>query len=445
FSVPLQLSKTKRTSEARSFPFDSMTKFLCDTNMKILKNIGTLLTMDGAAKKDGRRIKEADLGLQEKAALVFDRGSILWSGPQKKIPREFLKSAKAKHLDAKGMTVLPGLVECHTHLVYAGNRADEFEVKLQGATYQEIAAKGGGILSTMKHTRSASLAKLKSSAVLRIKEFSRQGVTSVEAKSGYGLDIASEIKQLKALEGIRGAHVVRTFLGAHAKPPEFSTHEEYLIYLADKVLPRLAKQKLADRVDIFIEKGFFESSAASVYLKKAKALGFDIVIHADQLSLSGGTSLGLELNAVSCDHLIKIDDSIVRRIAGSDMTAVLLPAADLYMRCDYPPARKLIEGGARVALATDFNPGTSPTQNVQLVGLLARLEMKMSLPEVISAYTVGAAHALKLENHVGSLSPGKKADFVLWDGEWSELFYEASSAKVDTVFYEGLPVYNAKQ
>jgi imidazolonepropionase len=334
--------------------------------------------------------------------------------------------------------VAPGFIECHTHLIFAGHRAVEFEMRNQGASYQEISQKGGGILSTMKHTRAASPKVLKELAQKRVDDFTAQGVTTLEMKSGYALDLKNELKVLKVAQELKGPRIVTTFLGAHAKPPEFTGYPEYLKFLSDQVLPRVKKQKLASRVDIFVEEGFFNQRDSRDFLKAAQGLGFDLVVHADQLTLSGGADLCVEFNALSGDHLLRIQEKEIRKLAASQVTCVLLPAADLYMKCAYPPARALIDAGARVALATDFNPGTSPTQDLNLVGLLARLEMKMTLPEVIAAYTVGAAHALKLSSKVGSLELGKCADLICTDVSWQEFFYSVGQRIPTSVYKNGV-------
>lgn len=406
----------------------------------ILRNISTLLTLDGAALKQGRHIQESDLGISEKAAMVVETGRISWVGPNSKIPKELTKK-NFKEYDCKGLTVLPGFVECHTHLIYSGHRADEFELKNQGMSYQEVAARGGGILSTMKHTRSASLAELTASGQKRVDHFVSQGVTTLEAKSGYALNLKDELKCLKAIQSLKGPRTIGTFLGAHALPPEFKTYEDYLQHLGEKVLPEIKKKNLAERVDIFIEKGFFPKEAGLQYLQIAKKLGFETVVHADQLTLSGGSDVAIEMGSLSGDHLLQIKDAEINKLGKSGVTCVMLPAADLYMRCPYPPAKKLIEAGARVALATDFNPGTSPTQDLNLVGLLARLEMKMTLPQVIAAYTVGAAFALKLQTEVGSLRVGKSADFVCIEDGWDELFYSIGAPAKRAVFSRGKKIF----
>lgn len=407
----------------------------------LITNISEMLTMAPAMKKEGRSIKEQDLGIEAKQAIYVEKGRIAWVGPQKKIPKELAKKKKLKEISGKGQTVLPGLVECHTHLVFAGHRATEFELRNQGVSYQEIARQGGGILSTMNRTREASAKELLVLAQDRVDEFVSQGVTTLEVKSGYGLDAKNELKCLKVAKALKGPQIISTYLGAHAKPPEFSSYETYLDFLTIEVLPQVKKQKLARRVDIFLEKGFFSLESSRKYLKKAKDLGFEVLIHADQLTLSGGAELAVELGALSGDHLLQIQDKEIHKLASSEVTCVMLPAADLYMKCSYPPARKLIDAGARVALATDFNPGTSPTQDLNLVGLLARLEMKMSLPEVIAAYTVGAAYALQAQRDVASLEVGKSADLMCTNMSWQELFYSIGKKHPISVYKNGQLLY----
>ncbi len=403
----------------------------------LVTNISEILTLAPANKKEGRHIAEKDLGIAANQAMYAVNGRIEWLGPHKKIPKVLAKNKKIKEVSMKGQTVLPGFVECHTHLVFAGHRAEEFELRNQGMSYQEISKRGGGILSTMKKTREISERALLAKSQSRVDEFVSQGVTTLEIKSGYSLDLKNEIKMLKVISKLQGPRVIATFLGAHAKPPEFKTHTEYLRYLQDVVLPQIKKRKLASRVDIFVEKGFFEAEQSRQYLKAAKDLGFEVVVHADQLTLSGGADLCTDLGALSGDHLLQIGDREINKLARSNVTCVLLPAADLYMKCAYPPARKLIEAGARVALATDFNPGTCPTQDLPLVGLLARLEMRMTLPEVIAAYTVGASYALNMSQEIGSLEVGKNADFMCTNSSWQEAFYSAGSKFPTSIYKNG--------
>jgi imidazolonepropionase len=402
----------------------------------ILTHIAELLTMQGARERKARGpLKEEHLGVAKNQAMVVQDKKVLWVGPQKKIPREY---HKIKKQIAVHSNLFPGFIDCHTHSLFAGDRTQEFEMRLQGMSYAEIAKKGGGIFFTMRATRAASSSVLKKSLEERLQVFLKQGVTTVEVKSGYGLSVNEEVRLLKILkQQTSPVTVISTFLGAHALPPECSSASEYLEQI-QKALPMIAKQKLAKRVDIFIEKNYFSVDEGRKFLKLAQDCGLSVTIHADQLTRTGATSLAIDLKAQSADHVICIDQKDIEKAALSEMTCVLLPTADFYLKCPYPPARQLIERGARVALATDFNPGTSPTQNIQWVGLLARQEMRMSLPEVFCAMTVGAAYALGLENSHGFLQSQAQADFFIVDKNWDQFFYDLSPIPMQSVWVNGL-------
>jgi imidazolonepropionase len=403
----------------------------------LVRGIRSLFTLDGAAKKSARRITTPDLGEIKQAALAVIDGKIVYAGSERKLPRG-LRSQLTHIEDLGGATVLPALSECHTHLLFAGNRAAEFERRIQGESYQEIAKSGGGIMATVLATRKETEAKLVQVAQKRVERFLRQGVTTIEIKSGYGLTIEGELKMLRAMKRLSRARVVPTFLGAHAIPREYKGNAEaWINELISKSLPLLDDDDLACRVDIFVEEGYFSKSLARKYLQTARDFGFDLVLHADQLTHSGGAELAIELGVRSADHLLRINKQEIKALAKSDVTCVLLPNSDLYMNCPYPPARALIDSGARVALATDFNPGSAPSQDTALVGVLARVLMKMTLPEVIAAYTIGAAHALGLADQLGSLSLGKRGDFIVLDGGIEELFLQIGYQPVVKVYREG--------
>jgi imidazolonepropionase len=402
--------------------------------LQVFEDIEELVTLAGAARKSGRQIQREDLSIVPDAAILCKDGRIQWVGPRNELV--IPPSAIRRSLNAK--VVLPAFVECHTHSIYAGTRAQEFEWRMQGQTYQEIAAKGGGILSTVKATREASEESLVQLGQKRAQEFLKQGVTTLEIKSGYGLSLESELKILKVARQLTGPRIVTTYLGPHSRSPEFSTTAEYLKEILTQHLPAVAKSGLADRVDIYIEKGFFTAPEAEAYFAAVQKLKLPITAHVEQLSNSGGASASLKFQAQSVDHAVFASDSDIDALTKSETVAVLLPASDLYLRMAYPPARKMIDRGVAVALATDFNPGTSPTQNLSLVGVLARLQMGMSLPEVISAYTVGAAKALGKANDLGSLEAGKYCDFMVLNDSWETLFYSVGHHPVAEVWREGI-------
>ena len=394
--------------------------------IKIFRNIGTLLSLKRVVKKDGRHILEKDLGIARKQTLVSYKNKILWVGSEKNLSSKIYSSLSSHvvEIDLRGRTVMPSFVESHTHLIYAGDRKSEFELRNQGMSYSEIAQRGGGILSTVKLTRKASHQDLLERAQKRAESFIKQGVTTLEVKSGYALDLKNEIKMLRVAKELKKVTVVPTFLGAHAIPKEYKNAEVYTDYLINKVLPMVKKDRLADRVDMFIDQGYFSKQLAEKYFQAAKELGFNICAHTEQIKRTRGYQVLLQFSGLSGDHLVQLNENDVQNIAQSGLTAVLLPAADFYLQMKYPPARHLIDKGARVALATDFNPGSSPTQDLSLVGVLARLNMKMTLPEVIGAYTWSAAKALGRDSTEGSIEQGKMANFVVLNDDWDSLFYQ---------------------
>ena len=396
----------------------------------VYRGASEVLTLKGVAEKDGRRVQESDLSILSKAAWIAENGRIIWIGPESQLPA----TKSEQEIDLQGAVVLPAFTECHTHLAFAGDRSEEFEWRQQGVSYQEIAARGGGIVSTVKATRACDETALLKLMQKRSNRFVEQGVTTLEVKSGYGLNLEAELNSLKAAAKIHGPRVVRTFLGPHSKPPEFESIEKYFEFVIEKLLPEIAREKVADRADIFIEKGFFTSEQGARYFEKAKSLGLGITAHVEQLSHSGGTSAALQSGALSVDHIVEISQSEISKLASSQTVAVLLPASDFYLKMKYPPARALIDEGACVALSTDFNPGTSPTQDLSLVGVLSRIEMKMTLPEVLTAWIYGAAKALKKTPELGSLEVNKACDFICLDGHWRELFYSVGHHPVAQVW-----------
>ncbi|MBX9768326.1 MAG: imidazolonepropionase [Bdellovibrionales bacterium] len=369
---------------------------------------------------------------------------ILWVGPEKDLrnaPVEKTSLKRARRIPLKARTVFPGFVESHTHLIFSGSRAQEFEERLQGVSYLDIGKRGGGIRSTVSATRAATTAHLATLAQMRADRFLRQGVTTLEGKSGYGLSLKEEVRALKILKSVKGPRMVPTFLGLHALAPEYATYEEYFCYVMEQVLPAVKKQKLARRVDIFVDEGYFTLDQARRLFEEAKRLGLDGVAHAEQIKRTGIAALAAELGLRSVDHVLQVNDQDIVKLAKSATTAVLLPAADLYLGLPYPKARQMIDKGVRVALATDFNPGSSPTMDLALVGWLARKEMKMSLAEVFAAYTVGGAFALGMEDQVGHLSVGAKADFISTQHELQDFFYQVGEVPQIRTWISGSEIF----
>lgn len=411
--------------------------------MYLLRDFDQILTLQSAGQKSGRRINNEDLSILEKSSIIVEKDKVLWVGSIKKLPKE-LKRLKFKEINYRGFSVLPGFLECHTHSVFSGSRSDEFERRLQGESYQAISNAGGGIQSTVRATQKSTPKELAHLLTDRVRNFYKQGVTTLEVKSGYGLNLQSEIKLLKVIQSQKAIRIVSTFLGPHAVSSEYTSAHDYISDICKNYLPKIKKHKLSNRADIFIEQGFFSLKDASFYFKAAADLGFDLVVHADQLSRMGAFQLGIQHRAKSVDHLLQINEADAKIVAQSEQTAVLLPSSDLYMNLPYPPARALIDAGARVALATDFNPGSSPSQDLALVGLLARVQMKMSLPEIISAYTVGASFALGLEAVAGQISPGFSADFHCIQGHWTELFYKIGDSPTYETWSRGKCIFKRK-
>jgi imidazolonepropionase len=377
--------------------------------MPVLRNISQLATCPPGHAQD-------DAGLVRQAALAWRDGTVRWVGPYVELPAEF---AADPVTDCEGRLVVPGLVDCHTHLCFAGWRGDEFEARLRGASYQEIAAKGGGIIQTVAATRSASLGQLQRKARAALENILRLGVTTLECKSGYGLDEANELKQLEVyrrLDAAQPIDLVPTFLGAHVVPPEHRKHRErYVDLLCDRLIPLVARQGLARFCDVFVEKGAYTVDEARRILGAARAHGLGLKVHAEQLSVGGGALLAAEMGAVSAEHLEYATDEAIEALATTGTVAVSLPLASLYLGEQYLPARKMLAAGLRVAVATDFNPGSAPSYHLPLAMTLACLNQSMTPQEALMGATTVAARALSLQDRVGSLLPGYQADLAIID------------------------------
>lgn len=356
-----------------------------------------------------------EIGLIRDAALAWEDGRVVWTGPEADLPERF---SEAPRESAGGRLVIPGLVDCHTHLVHAGDRADEFVERLRGTSYLDIAKRGGGILSTVRATRAASESELQALGRERLGRMLVRGVTTVEAKSGYGLSVEDELKQLRVARRLGEAgpqRLVSTCLAAHTVPPEYAGDRSgYLRLITEEVLPRVAEADLARFVDVFVEEGAFTPDEARTLFEAAAALGFSPKLHADQLSDTGGAVLAAEVEAASADHLEYISEAGIEALATSGTVAVSLPLATLVLGEEPLPARRLLDAGARVAVATDFNPGSAPVCDLPLALWLACTRQRMTPAEALQGATAHAARALRLSD-VGSLTPGAHADVVVID------------------------------
>jgi imidazolonepropionase len=377
--------------------------------MKLLENIAQLAT----CRLEGR---QGEIHPIADAALVWEGEAIRWVGPRRELPATY---KTAELLDAGGGLVIPGLVDCHTHLAFGGWRADEFEQRMLGRSYLEIAAAGGGIAHTMRLTRAASDAELAERATGFLREMLALGVTTVECKSGYGLDRAQELRLLRlyrALAATQPVRLVPTFLGAHMVPPEFREDRAgYLALLTDDLIPTIARERLAAFCDVFVERSAFTVDEARRLLRAAQAAGLGAKLHADQLSAGGGAELAAEVGAVSADHLECASVAGIAAMARAGVVAVSLPLASLYLGQAAAPARRWIEAGAQVAVATDFNPGSAPSYHLPFALTLACTLQRMTPAEALKGATMIAARAVGLEARVGSLEAGKAADFAVID------------------------------
>jgi imidazolonepropionase len=381
----------------------------------------------------------------ENGAVAVKGDRIVWIGDSARTPS---LPTDATVIDASGKTVIPGLVDSHTHLIFAGSREDEFEQRLRGKSYQEIATRGGGINATVRRVREASKAELKELARRRLNRLLSYGVTTVEVKSGYGLTLADEIKCLEVIADLNAEgpwELIPTFLGAHAVPPEFGDNREgYVRLLVDDMLPEIARCRLARFCDVFCEVGAFSLPETETILRKARELGFGLKLHADELSPLGGAELAARFGAVSADHLLCITESGIEALADSETVATLLPGTAFFLGMNYAPARKLIDRGVSVALASDCNPGTCPTENLPLIGAMACAQMKMLPLEALTALTFNAARAVGCAERLGSIAVGKQADLVICDvPDYRHLFYHFGVNHVWRVIKSGRVVYQA--
>ena len=379
-----------------------------------------MLTMRGRVPRRGKTL--GDLGIVNDGALLVRNGKIAAAGPRATVERHSA-ARRAEKVDVGGRVVLPGFVDSHTHLIHAASRVEEYELKIQGGSYEEIARKGGGILNSVRRLRASTREELKLRARLALERFAASGTTTIEAKSGYGLDVASELKILslhKELSAEQPLEIASTFLGAHVVPEEFRTKPggaaQYLSLLEDILMPEISSSGLAEFCDVFCDRGAFSVNQARRVLEAAKARALAPRLHAEQLTRTGAAVLGVELGAASCDHLEQASERDIGALAKSDTVATLLPGCDFHLGLTkYAPARKLIDAGAIVALATDYNPGTSPTTSMPMILSLACSQLKMTPAEAIGAATINAAYSLGRHRRIGSLEVDKQADLAVFD------------------------------
>jgi imidazolonepropionase len=407
----------------------------------LIKNAKELLTLSSSSKE------ESGLGIIRDGAIAIKEGKIIWVGATEELSKEFGLNAGGQEMDAAGKVVIPGLIDSHTHLIFAGSRENEFEQRIQGLSYLEIAEKGGGILSTVEATRRASFDELFSLGKKRLERMLLKGVTAIEAKSGYGLSLQDEIKILKVMRALQKNHpieIIPTFLGAHTVPREFrEARTRYIDLLIQEMIPRVAQERLAEFCDVFCEDKAFTLKESKKILNTGKRYGLKPKIHADQLSPGEGAELAAEVGAFSADHLEHISQTGIERMAEKGIIAVLLPGASFFLSMKkYPPAREMIEKGVAVSLATDLNPGSSMTESLPLMMTMGCTMFQMTPKEVIQATTIHAAKSMSREKEIGTLEIGKQADLVVLDiPNYRYLPYHFGVDHVELVVKKGRVVY----
>jgi len=411
-----------------------------------IRHASQLVTLKGGsdAPLTGKRMSE--LGIIENGSVWIEDGVIQAVGTDEEIRERFgSRLHEAEVIDATGRLVTPGLIDPHTHLVHAGTRENEFNMRLQGATYMEIMNNGGGIHATTTATREATHEQLYAESIRRLDQFLLHGVTTVEAKSGYGLTLKDEIKQLEVAQQLHESHpvdIVPTFMGAHAVPREYKADpDRFVDYCVDVMIPEVARRGLAEFNDVFCERGVFTPEQSRRILEAGKAHGLLPKIHADEIEPYEGAELAAEIGAVSADHLLRASDNGIARMAEAGVIGVLLPGTAFFLMAESANGRKMIDAGVPVAISTDCNPGSSPTVSTPLIMNLSCLKMGMTPAEVLTAATINAAHAIKRGHEIGSLEEGKKADVTIFDvPNYMVLQYRYGVNHVHTVIKAGVKV-----
>jgi len=414
----------------------------------LLKNISELVTVSqsGEACKRGVGMRELDIICD--GAVVIQGDAIAWVGPMAELP-DGVREGASETIDCTGKTVLPGLVDCHTHFVFGGSREGEFAARCEGKSYAEIAAAGGGIKSSMRATRQVSYEELVDIGRVHLNQMLLLGTTTVEGKSGYGLDLETEVKMLGVMQELRDTHtstVVPTFLGAHAVP-EGVSRSKYLSVVLEEMIPYVAEQRLAKFCDVFCDEGAFTVDEARFVLNQAKQFGLIPKVHTDQFASIGGCGLAAEVGAISADHLDAITARDIELLSAHDIAGVLLPGCVLFLGLSrYAPARRMIESELPIALSTDFNPGSCNIRSLPIIMTIACTMMRMHPYEAIAACTLNGAHALGMSDRIGSIEAGKKADLVIFDAENAlQIPYQFGCNLVNTVVKNGRIVVRDRQ
>ncbi|MDD9791855.1 imidazolonepropionase [Priestia megaterium] len=413
------------------------------SSITYIKRASQLITVRGGTKEPKRAQDMSDIGIIEHGSVVVENGLITFVGSDVEAERYVhALNGHINTIEASGKIVTPGLIDAHTHIVFGGSREKELEMRLNGAKYIDILKAGGGILQTTTSTREATEEQLIQETSKRLNRFLQYGVTTVEAKSGYGLTLEDELKQLRAAKKLDERHpidIVSTFMGAHAVPVEYKENpDEFVRLVIEEMIPRVAEENLAEFCDVFCEEGVFTIEQSEQILEAGKVYGLKPKIHADEIVQFGGAELAAKVGAVSADHLLQASDEGIKQMAKSGVIAVLLPGTAFFLMEKPANARKMIEAGVPVALSTDRNPGSSPTESLPFIMNLACLTMKMTPAEVLTACTINAAHAIGRADEVGSIEVGKKGDLVLFDApNYQTLQYNYAVNLVDTVIKKG--------
>lgn len=416
----------------------------------LIHHASELLTLAGNSDRPKTGDELNDLGIIKDGAVAACEGKIVAVGPSDDVFDQVELLPHAEVFDARGKVVMPCFVEPHAHLVFGGSRQGEFLMKIQGKTYLEILQAGGGILSTVQMTRNATYGELLAGARRRLNIFASHGVGTVEAKSGYGLTVEDELRMLRVCRELNESHpldVVPTFLGAHAVPQEYrgGREDEYVELVVEQMIPAVARENLAEFCDVFCDVGAFDLVQSEAILEAGKRHGLLPKMHADELASFGAAELAAKVGAVSADHLLKASDEGIRALADAGVVAVLLPGTAFFLGEEFAKARKMIDAGVAVALSTDRNPGSCPTEATHLILTLACIRMKMTPAEAISAATINAAHALRRGRIVGSLESGKQADIVIMDApDHNYIPYHYGTSLVNTVFKKGHVIYRSR-